>query len=177
MGGGLLRLLGPPQPATHLPAGPNGTRNPAARGLRDGDRAQPSSLASPQGLKSRNGERSRAQEPIRAKHQRFLRANHRLHQGRPTQSKTYSTADAEARISSLSENPPPRRTIGKPQPPKPKKPSVRRTCSLRKNKQPGYHSQRFRLSRPICHQRGSIDQEPSGKSRAFPPIQDRTRHP
>jgi hypothetical protein len=61
MDGGLLRLLGPPQPAIHLPAGPNGTRNPAARGLRDGARPQPSSLASPQGLKVRNGERS--QEP------------------------------------------------------------------------------------------------------------------
>jgi hypothetical protein len=75
MDGGLLRLLGPPQPATHLPAGPNGTRKPAARGLRDGDRPQPSSLASPQGLKVRNGERS--QEPNRAKYQRFIQANHR----------------------------------------------------------------------------------------------------
>ena len=130
MDGGLLRLLGPPQPATHLPAGPNGTRNPAARGLRDGDRPQPSSLASPQGLKVRNGERS--QEPNRAKYQRFIQANHRSHQGRPTQSNAHLTADAEARILRLSENPPPRRTIEKPHPPKPEKPSVRRTCSPRK---------------------------------------------
>ena len=40
MGCGLLRLLGPPPPATHLPARPNGPRNPAAPGLRAGDRAQ-----------------------------------------------------------------------------------------------------------------------------------------
>ena len=42
MGCGLLRLLGPPPPATHLPACPSGPRNPAARELRAGDRAQPS---------------------------------------------------------------------------------------------------------------------------------------
>ena len=71
-------------------------------------------------------------------------------QGHPTRSKAYLSADAEARISRLSENPSPRSTIEKPHLPIPKKPSARRTWSLRKT---------------------------SGKSRAFPPILDRTRHP